>query len=233
MSEPSPPRRLVAGRIGVTLLCGYLLAVTLRIEGCYRPEPAIRDDLPEAGPALGAAFPAFELPDLSGTRVSLRMLAGKSVVLAFVPSLDWSPPTKARLLELASAFAGRRDVIGAIVMTEVQATPRALTFAREHPLPFYYLVDGAGLVAELGLKGEGPDGAAAALPATFVLDPAGIVRLRDVRRDPRRWLAPAVILATLARQLAIESRQVPVLGIRRRSAGTRERSVMPPTVACA
>ena len=30
---------IVVGRIGVTLLCVYLLAVTVRIGCCYAPEP--------------------------------------------------------------------------------------------------------------------------------------------------------------------------------------------------
>jgi peroxiredoxin len=206
-AAPATERPRVAGKIGVTLLCVYLLAVTLRIDGCYRPDAAVRDERPEAGPAVGTPFPAFELADVSGTRIALRGLAGKPVVLAFVPSLDWSPPTKARLLELAAAFAERRDVIVAVVMTEAQATPRALTFVREHAAPFYYLVDGSGLTAALGLQGEGPEGAPAALPATFVLDTAGVVALRDVRRDPRTWLAPATLLDTLARQLACDRRR--------------------------
>jgi len=41
----------------------------------------------------------------------------------------------------------------------------------------------------------GPENAPIALPATFVLDAAGRVVLRDVRRDPRVWLDPDVILA--------------------------------------
>jgi peroxiredoxin len=203
-AAPATERPRVAGKIGVTLLCVYLLTVTLRIDGCYRPDAAVRDERPEAGPALGAPFPPFELADVSGTRVTLRGLAGKPVVLAFVPSLDWSPPTKARLLELAAALAERRDVVVAVVMTEAQATPRALTFVREHTTPFYYLVDGGGLTAALGLQADGPEGTPAALPATFVLDGAGVVALRDVRRNARTWLAPATLLDTLARRLACE-----------------------------
>ena len=200
------PGAPVAGKIGVTLLCFYLLAVTLRIDGCYRADATVRDERPEAGPAVGAPFPAFELGDVSGARIALRGLAGKPVVLAFVPSLDWSPPTKARLLELAAVFAERRDVVVAVVMTDAQATPRALTFAHEHPTPFYYLVDGSGLVAALGLQSDGPEGAPAALPATFVLDAAGVVALRDVRRDARTWLAPATLVDTLARRSAGDRR---------------------------
>jgi peroxiredoxin len=193
-----PARPLVTGKIGVTLLGCYLLALTLRIGGCYQPEARSRDDLPGAGPQVGERFPAFELRDLSGTRIGTRVLDGAPAVLIFVPSLDWSPPTKARLIDLAQAFGGRRHVAVAVILTEAQATPRALAFVRERQTPFYYLVDAEGLTERLGLRAEGPDGAAAALPATFVLDRDGVVRLRDVRQQARTWLAPEVIRAAVA-----------------------------------
>lgn len=194
----SPARPVVAGKIGATLLCCYLLAVALRIDGCYRPDPRPRDDLAGRGPQVDAPFPAFELPDLGGTRVGTATLAGAASVLVFVPSLDWSPPTKARLLDLASALARRRDVRVAVIMTAAQATPRALAFVRERRTPFYYLIDAAGVTDRLGLRIDAPDGSATALPATFVLDRGGVVRARDVRRDPRTWLAPEAILQALA-----------------------------------
>lgn len=192
---PTPARTLVAGKIGATLLCCYLLAVAVRIGGCYHPDTAARDELPESGPRVGAAFPAFTLPDVSGTRITLADLAGRSAVLALVPSLDWSAPTKARVLDLAAALARHHDVTLAVVLTAGAATPRSVTFIREHRVPAYFLVDDDGLVAGLGLATPGPENAPVALPATFVLDGAGRVVLRDVRRDPRTWLEPAAILA--------------------------------------
>jgi len=199
--ERPPTRPLVAGKIGTTLLGCYLLALALRIGGCYQPELRARDDIPGAGPQVGEPFPEFELPDLSGTRIGTRILAGTAAVLVFAPSLDWSPPTKARLIDLAQAFSGRRDVALAVILTEAQATPRGLAFVRERHTPFYYLVDTDGVVERLGLHTDGPDGTAAALPATFVVDRQGVVRLRDVRRQARSWLAPEVILDVVATSL--------------------------------
>ena len=196
-----PARPLVAGKIGATLLGCYLLAVALRIGGCYQPESRARDDLAGTGPQMGERFPAFELSDLSGTRIGTGVLAGTPTVLVFVPSLDWSPPTKARLIDLAEVFGGRRDVTVAVILTEAQATPRARTFVRERHAPFYYLVDADGLTERLGLHADGPDGTATALPATFVLDRDGVVRLRDVRRQARTWLGPEVILYAVAASL--------------------------------
>jgi len=196
-----PARQFVAGKIGATLLGCYLLALALRIGGCYQPESRARDDLPNAGPQMGEHFPAFELPDLSGTRIGTRVLAGTPAVLVFVPSLDWSPPTKARLIDLAEVLGGRRNVTVAVILTEAQATLRARAFVRERRVSFYYLVDTDGLTERLGLQTEGPDGTSAALPATFVLDRDGVVRLRDVRRQARTWLAPEVILDAVAASL--------------------------------
>ena len=196
MSAEAPSaQKAVAGKIGVTLLCCYLLAVTVRIGGGYHPEERVRDDLPAAPPRVGERFPDFTLPDVSGTRISLADLAGRRALLVFVPSLDWSPPSKARVLDLAAAIAGRRDVTLAVVLTKETVTPRTLAFIREHRTPAYYLIDGDGLAERLELASTGPDGVRAALPATFVLDANGVVLLRDVRRDPRTWLDAGAVLA--------------------------------------
>ena len=79
-------------------------------------------------------------------------------------------------------------------MSAAQATPRALAFVRDRRLPFYFLIDDAGLIERLGLGAPAPDGTPAALPATFVLDANGRVRLRDVRKNARSWLAPPLLL---------------------------------------
>jgi len=195
MSTPSTsaaPR--FAGRIGITLLCVYLLAVTVRIGGCYAPDANRRDELPGAGPAIGDAFPDFRLRDLSGATIARDDLRGAPTVVLTVPSLDWSPPTKARLIDLADALDGRRDVRVAVVLPAAQATPRGLRFVRDRSLPFYFLIDEAGLIDRLGLATAAPDGTATAFPATFVLDADGHIRVRDVRKNARTWLAPEVTL---------------------------------------
>ncbi len=194
----APPK--VVGRIGVTLLCIYLLAVTVRIGGCYAPEPAVRDDVATSGPGIGQSFPDFTLRDVSGAAISAKDLRGTTTVIAIVPSLDWSAPTKARVLDLAEAVAGRRDLRVAVVLPGAQATPRSLAFVRDRELPLYVLIDDAGLIDALGLTAPGPDGSAAARPATFVLDAEGRVLLRDIRKDARTWLAtPLVVDAGAAR----------------------------------
>ncbi len=192
----APP--FFAGKIGATLLCFYVLGVALRIDGCYGPEPAPRDELRDAGPHVGEPFPAFALADLSGARIALGDLGGAPSVIAVVPSLDWSPPSKARVVDLAQAFAGRADVRVAVLLAAAQATPRARAFVRERRTPFYYLVDDAGLIDRLGLAMKAPDESPAAHPATFVLDAGGVVRLRDVRTSPRTWLAGATVAEAAA-----------------------------------
>jgi len=195
MNEPATRQTPVfAGRIGITLLCIYLLAVTLRIGGCYAQDLARRDEMPGVGPAVGDEFPTFKLRDVSGIDVSREDLGGAEAVIVVVPSLDWSPPTKARLLDLADEVAARRTARVAVVMSAAQATPRALAFVRNRRLPFYFLIDDAGLIERLGLGAPAPDGTPAALPATFVLDANGRVRLRDVRKNARSWLAPPLLL---------------------------------------
>ncbi len=195
MSDTRPSQQpIVVGRIGVTLLCVYLFAVTLRIGGCYAPEPARHDKLPSSGPAVGQPFPEFVLRDVSGVEIASRDLRGARAVLAIVPSLDWSPPTKARVLDLAEAVAKRRDLRVAVVLPAAQASPRSLAFVRDRELPLYVLVDDAGLIERLGLTAPAPDGTPAAHPATFLLDAEGRVLVRDTRRDARTWPVPTLVL---------------------------------------
>lgn len=185
---------IVVGRIGVTLLCLYLLAVTIRIGGCYAPDAAARDDLPASGPAIGQPFPDFTLRDVSGVAITSQHLRGAMVVLAIVPSLDWSAPTKARVLDLADAVGGRRNLRVAVVIPAAQANARSLAFVGDRDLPLYVLIDDAGLIERLGLATPAPDGTVAAHPATFVLDAEGRVLRRDVRKDARSWLATPLVL---------------------------------------
>jgi len=189
---------IFAGRIGVTLLCLYLLGVTFRIGGCYAPEPTPRDEIRDAGPAIGAEFPAFTLRDVSGVEIGRDQLRGTKAVIVVVPSLDWSPPTKAHLLDLAEALRDRRDVRVAVIVPQAQATPRSLAFVRDRHLPFFVLIDDAGLIDRLGLATAGPDASPSAQPATFVLDPEGRVQLRDVRKNARGWLDAETILDAAA-----------------------------------
>ena len=207
-TSPSIERPFVAGKIGATLLCLYILGVAVRIDGCYHPDPRPRVDVEGATPQLGEAFPEFDLPDVSGSRIGSGDLRGVAHVIAFVPSLDWSPPSKARVLELAQAFAGRKDARVAVVFTVQQATPRALAFVRDHRTPFYYLVDDSGLADRLGVLMAAPDKTAAARPATYVVDAAGIVRLRDVRADARTWLAADTVVDALGGRLPAPSEAV-------------------------
>ncbi len=204
MSAPEPSVPMVfAGRIGVTLLCLYLLGVTVRIGGCYAPEPTARDELRETGPAVGTEFPAFTLRDVSGVEVGRDQLRGATAVVVIVPSLDWSAPTKAHLLDLAEAVTGRRDVRVAVVLPAAQATPRSLAFVRDRHLPFWVLIDDGGLIDRLGLETLAPDGTVAAFPATFVLDPENRIRLRDVRKNARTWLDASRVLDATASSGAI------------------------------
>jgi len=202
LPEPATSNRMrpptLAGKIGFTLLAVYLLAVAFRIGGCYVPDARIRDELPDRGPRLGEEFPAFTLGDLAGGTVGRNPVPGSPAVLLFLPSLDWSPPSKARVIDFTQALGNQPTDAVTVVFTEAQATARALRFVRDRKLPFRFVVDTEGLVERLGFTTPAPDGTTAALSATFVLDAAGVVRLRDVRQRTRTWLAPEVVQQTLA-----------------------------------
>lgn len=64
----------------------------------------VRADAPQAVVQVGQSFPDFELPNIDGAPVRLSSLRGQRVLLTFERSLDWSPFTKTRLVELRGAL---------------------------------------------------------------------------------------------------------------------------------
>ncbi|TYP56147.1 AhpC/TSA family protein [Thermosediminibacter litoriperuensis] len=64
-------------------LLTVIVFLTLNLAGCGKPEVETANPEPGVKPYEGFAAPDFELPDLSGRKVRLSDLRGKTVVLNF------------------------------------------------------------------------------------------------------------------------------------------------------
>ena len=137
--------------------------------------------------------PAFDLPSVDGGRVSLASLEGKVVVLDMWAT--WCGPCIAEMPEYAE-FSRRNQPRGVEVVGIVFASgaPQEVQdFVREHRISYTQLL--------------GPDelldayGANSGFPTTFVIDAAGMIRLKLIGAVPQKFekLQKAVDEALVAR----------------------------------
>ena len=195
------------GRSLATLVIGGILGLTLALPyttmGRRGSEAVVRRDVPGAVGTVGERLPRLSLQDLEGNPVSLRDFRGERVVLTFERSLDWSPFSKARLIELRQQIESVGDLVLLYVMADNQLNQKTRFFIDGNRLtdrvtflqdPFSASID------RLGLRRPTPRALETGVPhpSTYVLDRGGIVRFVDVREDYQIWLDSSLVLEAVA-----------------------------------
>lgn len=123
--------------------------------------------------------PAFELPELTGGKVTLSSLQGKVVVLDFWAT--WCGPCIAEIPEYKEFWSKNRsrgvEVIGVVVDS---GEPQEIAdFVREHRIPYRQLL-GDDKIAEAFGADQG-------LPTTFVIDGKGVIRSKTLGKPPNKF----------------------------------------------
>ena len=195
------------GRSLATLVIGGILGLTLALPyttmGRRGSEAVVRRDVPGAVGTVGERLPRLSLQDLEGNPVSLRDFRGERVVLTFERSLDWSPFSKARLIELRQQIDSVEDLVLLYVIADNQLNQKTRFFIDGNRLtdrvtflqdPFSASID------RLGLRRPTPRALETGVPhpSTYVLDRGGIVRFVDVRDDYQIWLDSSLVLEAVA-----------------------------------
>jgi len=168
---------------------------------------------------VGAPMPAFVLPNAEGRLIrSDVLLARGPLVLTFFRG-DWCPYCRATLDALEAALPGIERAGGSLLAVTPDTGGRTLATKRAQRLHYEIAADvdhalglqfgvlfrlpepyRAGLAAN-GIdltERQGHGGWLVPAPATFLIDPAGIVRWRHVPADPTRRAEPADVVAALA-----------------------------------
>lgn len=176
--------------------------------------------MPEPGLEVGAQAPDFSLPNAFGASVRLAdLLSEGPVVLAFYRGA-WCPYCNLQLRGLQQTLPHLARYGARLVAITPQMPDQSRKQVEQDGYPFEILSDlddrvmqDYGLAfrvpddlsrlykARLGLDLEAYNGAGRQVlpvPATFVIDPAGVVRFAFAEVDYRQRAEPAAILAALA-----------------------------------
>jgi peroxiredoxin Q/BCP len=155
--------------ISAMLAAGAMLALPL---GAARAADAAAV-LSAALLAVGAAAPAFKLPDQTGTMHSLEQYRGKWLVLYFYPKDDTPGCTTEACEFRDNIFAFRKA--GAVVLgVSVDDVDSHKKFAEKHSLPFPLLADSTKATAQAyGVLYKAMGVMEIARRETFIIDPRG------------------------------------------------------------
>ena len=171
------------------------------------------------GLAVGEQAPLFSLPDATGETVSLAgRLAEGPVVLSFYRG-EWCPFCNLELRALQAAPPQLKSHGAALIAISPQSPDHSLSITEKAGLTFDVLSDARQEVItayrvqftvpadikdlHLNVFGNDPSAQTAdgswnlPIPATFVIDPAGIIRARHVSADYTTRMDPAQIEAAL------------------------------------
>ena len=125
-----------------------------------------------SGPALGRALPEFTRRSLAGPVISSTQLRGKIVVVEFFAK--YCAPCWQALPQVQKLAAGERDVV-VIGVGEDEFASDTQGMARELGLSFPVVHDAGNALAGRFRVGQ--------LPATLVIDRAGVVRWQARPQD--------------------------------------------------
>jgi len=171
------------------------------------------------GIAVGEKAPGFRLPDARGREVSLEeRLERGPVVLSFYRGA-WCPFCNLELKALQEILPRIQEVGASLMAVSPQTPARALSLAEAHGLGFDLLSDATQKAIReyrlqftvpqeireiymrmfgLDVARENADGSwNLPVPATFVIDTAGMVRAHHVAMDYMTRMEPHAIVAAL------------------------------------
>jgi peroxiredoxin len=167
----------------------------------------------------GDAAPDFALPDTHGRVVALKSLLDRGPVVISFYRGSWCPFCNLELRGLQRVLPQIEQMPASLVAISPQLPDHSLSTEKKNQLKFPVLSDVGNVVAKrfgivftlpaalvrayeaIGrdlMEINGETGAAQLpMPATFVLDKSGVIRLAFIEEDWSKRLDPEIVLATL------------------------------------
>lgn len=185
-------KRLVAVRGLAAGLLGLILAGSGSVAA---PRPGAADEI---GLAVGERAPQFTLKDQDGRERRLDDFLGKKkVALVFFRSADWCPYCRKQLAQLQAD--GRAFEDAGIQLVGISYDPPAALkkYAEQARIAFPLLSDpGSATIDAYHVRNTAAKGKAEGVPrpATFVLDPKGVIRAKLVLEDYRQRHTTAALV---------------------------------------
>jgi peroxiredoxin len=125
------------------------------------------------------AAPPFDLPDLTGGRVTLASLEGKVVVVDFWAT--WCGPCIKEIPEYAEFWRKNQprgiEVVG--IVMDSGSPDDILDFVNEYRIPYRQLLGDEKIAAAFGVN-QG-------YPTTFVVDGEGMIRMKMLGSPPTKF----------------------------------------------
>ena len=153
-----------------TKICFAVLTTLLLIWVFITPRLFISTNSDEvAAPHQGFLAPEIELALIAGGKASLQDYSGKIVLLNFWAS--WCPPCRSEMPAMQQVYESYRDEgleVVAVNMTHQDSLSDVQSFLNIYQLTFPVMLDMRG---ESALKYQ-----VRALPTTFLIDRAGVIR---------------------------------------------------------
>ena len=156
---------------------------------------------------VGNKLPPFSLKDIDGNAFDSASLAGKPAVVLFYRG-NWCPICMAQVAELAERHEDMSALGIQVLLVSPQSAERTRELAEKFDVPFRFLVDQDGRVAEelgiaamnsvpVGIPGGYP--AQSVLPTVVVANEKGTILYSDQTDNYRVRPEPDIFLAILRR----------------------------------
>ncbi|MGD2011093.1 MAG: TlpA disulfide reductase family protein [Desulfobacterales bacterium] len=131
----------------------------------------------------GVDAPAFTLPGLDGSMVSLADYKGKTVLLNIWAT--WCPPCVAEMPSMEKLYQELKNEDFEILAVSIDVTGsnEVAPFMKKHRLSFPALIDTQGTIKDLYQT--------TGVPESFIIDKDGIIAEKII--GPREWATPDVI----------------------------------------
>jgi peroxiredoxin len=186
-------------RLSTSLLAAFALgALPAAAAAAGGAQTAPASQTPLTGPAVGQPAPAFTLKTVDGRTVTLADFRGKTLVLNVWAT--WCPPCRGETPDLLTGYAALHGPnVAFLGVDDTEAAPIVRAFVADKNVPYPQAIDSdKAFSTAYDIR---------YFPTTFVIDPQGIVRARNIDVVTPEMLHSFVVAAAAGQNAIVTSPQ--------------------------